>query len=596
MGDVEHFVQFYESDNFLVESVSGFVGTALRVGDAAIVIATEAHRLALDECLKKQGFDVDGCRAVGRYIPLDAAQTLARFMVDGTPDRGLFEETIGTVIAQAGKGDRRIRAFGEMVALLWAEGNGDAAIQLEELWNGLAKTYSFSLFCAYPLDGFRGVSHGQPFVHICKAHSRVIPAESYAAERDLDERLRSISMLQQKASSLEAETQEREHAEAITHTEQTKLSMAVDVAGLGIWEIDLVTNALTCSDQCKAHFGLEPHDTLTYERFLEFIHPEDRGVIRSALSATMAGNPNYDAEYRIIDPRGEVRWIASRGRGFHNGSHRMIGVTLDITERKQAAEILEATVAERTAELRETVGELEAFSSSISHDMRAPLRSMRGFADVLLRECGDLVSSEHRNYLERIVASGERMDRLIQDVLTFSRVARTDLSLESINLEHLIRGVLECYPNLQPPQADVMIEGHLPAVMGNAAALTQCLSNLLGNAVKFVAPGTQPNVRVWTELLPPKNDRASMRVIRKPEPSIIRICIQDNGVGIPHEAQQKIFTMFHRLSKTYEGTGIGLAIVKKASERMGGKVGLTSTPGQGSTFWLELKAAEARAS
>ena len=592
MGEVGHFVQFYERDEFLVESVSGFIGAALRIGDAAIVIATESHRQALDERLKKQGFDVNGCRATGRYVPLDAAQTLAQFMVNGAPDSRLFRETIGSVMARASKGGRRVRAFGEMVALLWAEGKGDAAIQLEELWNDLARTYSFSLFCAYPMEAFRGVSNGKPFVHICQAHSRVIPAESYAAQGDVDERLRSISLLQQKASSLEAETEERKHAEAARHAEQTRLNMAVAVAGLGIWEIDLVTNSLICSDQCKTHFGVEPHEPLSYERFLGLVHPDDRAEVQEVLRAAMDGNKDYEAEYRIIDPHGSLRWIASRGRCFHNGSHRMLGVALDITERKQAAEILEQTVMERTAELHETIAELEAFSFSISHDMRAPLRSMRGFADVLLRECGDKLPPEYRSYLERIAASGERMDRMIQDVLTFSRVARTELNLEPINLEHLVRGILECYPNLQMPQAEVVIEGHLPAVIGHAAALTQCLSNLLGNAVKFVALGTQPSVRVWAEFCPPAGGAAA-RAPRKSPGRTVRVYVQDNGIGIPKEAQAKIFTIFQRLNKNYEGTGIGLAIVKKAAERMGGKVGLTSAPGQGSTFWLELKAADA---
>jgi signal transduction histidine kinase len=275
---------------------------------------------------------------------------------------------------------------------------------------------------------------------------------------------------------------------------------------------------------------------------------------------------------------GNTRWIAAMGRCFHNGFHRLLGVTLDVTERKNAAAILEQTVAERTAELHDTISELEAFSYSISHDMRAPLRSMRGYADILMRECSETLTPESRRYLERITSSAERMDRLIQDVLTFSRVARNELTLEPVNLDHLVRGILECYPNLQQPHADIAIEDRLPYVLGNAAALTQCISNLLGNAVKFVAKGTQPRVRLWAEV-----DETASR-----EQPMVRLYVRDNGIGIAKTAQDKIFGIFQRLNKNYDGTGIGLAVVKKAAERMRGRVGVNSEPGQGSTFSLEL--------
>jgi signal transduction histidine kinase len=322
---------------------------------------------------------------------------------------------------------------------------------------------------------------------------------------------------------------------------------------------------------------LQPEEHLTYERLSEIIHPDDRETVRNTLRNAIAINGDHSSEYRVVGPGGQVRWISSLGRCFHNGEHRMIGVTLDITDRKHSADLLEQTVIERTAKLKEALSELESFSYSISHDMRAPLRSMQGFAAILMEDCGDELSPEARACLDRIAASAERMDRLIQDVLTFSRVTRSDFLMESVDLDRLIRGVIESFPNLQPPKAAIAIEGKLPLVLGNAAGLTQCLSNILGNAVKFVAHGTSPQVRVWTESAGP--DRSQF----------VRVYIKDNGIGIPHESHEKIFEIFQRLSKRYDGTGIGLAIVKKAVERMGGKVGLTSSPDNGSTFWLELK-------
>jgi len=261
----------------------------------------------------------------------------------------------------------------------------------------------------------------------------------------------------------------------------------------------------------------------------------------------------------------------------------------DITERKQAEETvrqakdtlldhagkLERVVNERTAALRETVEDLEAFCYSITHDLRAPLRCMQGFATMLKSECGEQLSPAAMDYLRRIMESAGRMDKLITDVLAYSRVLRTELKLAPVDLDALLRGILESYPSFQPPCAEIAVEGTLPKVMGNEAALTQCFSNLLGNAVKFVVPGTTPQVRVWAET----------------DQERVRVFIQDNGIGIPAAMHERIFGIFEQLSRQYEGTGIGLAIVRKAITRMGGTVGLKSEPAKGSTFWIELAGA-----
>ncbi|HKB67753.1 MAG TPA: ATP-binding protein [Pyrinomonadaceae bacterium] len=213
MRDTDHFVQFYEADGFLLNSLSGFIGKAIKSGDGAIVVATESHRYGLDELLQASGLDVVGARTRGSYVSLDAADTLAKFMVNGAPDRDRFNQVIGGVIAGVTDGRSRASAFGEMVALLWAEGNFTAAIRLEELWNELQKLHSFSLFCAYPMNQLGGERFVEPHSSVCSVHSRVIPAESYASVTDLDARLRTIALLQQKATSLEIEVKERRQVE-----------------------------------------------------------------------------------------------------------------------------------------------------------------------------------------------------------------------------------------------------------------------------------------------------------------------------------------------------------------------------------------------
>lgn len=246
-------------------------------------------------------------------------------------------------------------------------------------------------------------------------------------------------------------------------------------------------------------------------------------------------------------------------------------------ELDRRAQGLEAAVQDRTAKLRETIGDLEAFSYSIAHDMRAPLRSMSGYSSLLLSEYADKLDAEAQGFLRRIAASAERLDRLIQDVLDYSKIVRGELKLEPVNSGKLVREIIDSYPNLQPPNAEIIVEGTLPVVRANPAAFTQVISNLLGNAVKFVAEGVQPRVVVRAETTD----------------TTARFWFEDNGIGIETIGRDRIFQMFQRLHHPdkYEGTGIGLTIVRKAVERMGGQVGVESELGRGSRFWVELQRA-----
>lgn|GEM_PF-1432654 len=245
---------------------------------------------------------------------------------------------------------------------------------------------------------------------------------------------------------------------------------------------------------------------------------------------------------------------------------------------REYAANLERTVAERTARLNETVQELEAYSYSIAHDMRAPLRAMLGFSEILMEEHGNQLDEQVETYVERISSAANRLDQLIQDVLTYSRVVRGDIPLGPLNTEKLLREIIESYPNLQRPDIRIEIVRPLPVVRANPAALTQVFSNLLGNAVKFVRPDVPPRIKIHAEPATADNRR-------------VRFWFEDNGIGIEPESAERIFQMFQRLNRAelFEGTGVGLAIVRKAVERMGGSVGVESEVGRGSRFWVELK-------
>jgi signal transduction histidine kinase len=204
------------------------------------------------------------------------------------------------------------------------------------------------------------------------------------------------------------------------------------------------------------------------------------------------------------------------------------------------------------------------------------------------------------DYLRRIGASAHRMDGLIQDVLNYSKIVNAEVVIEPQDLDRLTREIIESYPQWQSPKVEIQIRGVLPRVFGNQAFLTQCISNLISNAVKFVAPNIVPRVCIWAEELTPAaaigatgdNEKPNSPHISHPPTSLIRLYFEDNGIGIAPDKHARIFRMFERIhpAAEYEGTGIGLTIACRAAERMGGTIGFDSELGKGSKFWIQLKA------
>jgi signal transduction histidine kinase len=301
------------------------------------------------------------------------------------------------------------------------------------------------------------------------------------------------------------------------------------------------------------------------------------GGLGPALVATVVSA--VSAHYFILPPAGAFALTVVTGIQLA-GFVTVAGfISLLQGRLRRARASLEARVQARTHELAETNAALDAFAASVAHDLRAPLRSIHGFAQALVDDYGAQLEAAGQDFLQRIIRASTRMDTLIQDLLTYSRLSREVLPLEPVPLQAAVQAAqAQLSADLQAREAVLQLEAPLPAVVAHYPVLVQVLVNVLANAITFTAPGVRPVVTV-------RADRTEDRV---------RLWIEDNGIGIPAEYQEQIFQVFERLHgpDTYAGTGIGLAIVRRGVEHMGGQVGVVSLPGQGSRFWLTFRPAD----
>lgn len=259
-----HTAHFYEQDSFLLDALAPAVSRALRAGDSVVILATEDHRDGLESRLRASEIDVAKVSAQGRYISLDAAETLEKFMVGAHPDPVRFSEMTKNLFESATPSAQgttpHIFAFGEMVAVLWASGNSEGALRLEQLWNEALRIYPLTLRCAYPMTGFNRGDDGHLFRKICSEHSDVIPVESYTALSSEELRLRSISQLQQKALALEQEMAERKQVEEALRQTKSDLESLVEQRTAALRQLS--SRLLSLQDFERRRIARELHDSL----------------------------------------------------------------------------------------------------------------------------------------------------------------------------------------------------------------------------------------------------------------------------------------------------------------------------------------------
>jgi PAS domain S-box-containing protein len=393
--------------------------------------------------------------------------------------------------------------------------------------------------------------------------------------------------------------EQRRHAEL-----QGLLAAIVDSSDDAIISKDLNSTITTWNVGAERIFGYKAEEAIGRPIWMLFPPDridEERGIVErikrgervehfetlrmrkdgSLVEISLTISPIRDAGGRVIGASKIARDISERKRSER--TMQVVRIELEQANRKlkDFAGELEHRVREKTRELEESKQDWEAFAYSVSHDARRHLRSILNFATLLQQQLQNNLSAEEKDYFDRVEQAANRLRLMIEGVLTFTKVVRSDLQLQPVSVDEIVSDIVAGNPDLQPPAAELQIARPLGTALADPAGLHQCLANLLSNAVKYIPDDTAPRIRVRTE----------------PRASFLRIWIEDNGIGIPEEEQGNLFQMFQRLNNArgYEGTGLGLAIVKRAAERMGGTVGVQSSPGEGSKFWIELKRPEGRA-
>lgn len=371
----------------------------------------------------------------------------------------------------------------------------------------------------------------------------------------------------------------------------TELEALYRTAPLGLALFDKELHYRRVNERLAEINGLSAREHLgkTIQEVVPSLAEQAERTLRRVLETGQSVHSEFRGETRTqpdVERIWDERWYPLRDA---SGNIVAVGVIAEeITERKRTeadlakaqAELrqytgnLEKVIADRTADLRAANDQLETFVYSVAHDLRAPLRSMTGYAQLLLDDHASALDETGQHLLKRIQASSDFMDTLLLDLLAYGRTARVEMELEPVRVQAAWESALfQCATQIEQTHADIETRQPLPTVMGHEATLGQILANLLSNALKFVTPGERPQIRFWVE----QSDHHT------------RLWIQDNGIGIPIGQQERMFRVFERLHGAhYPGTGIGLSIVRKGVQRMNGRVGVESEPGKGSRFWLEF--------
>jgi PAS domain S-box-containing protein len=568
-----HLVQFYEDDGFLIDSLTRWFADGLRAGDSCIYVGTEAHRVSLEKHLSARGVDLDRLFGEGRFICRDASQTLSTFMVEEWPDEALFIRAIEGLLRRVTR-PREVRVFGEMVAILWADGRRQAAVRLEELWNSFMRTRSISLSCAYPLHSFGSESDAAFFLKVCAQHTAVLPAESYTALTTDAERMRAISMLQQKARVLETEKSVRKDAETSLQLHQKELSDFIQHALEGIHQVGAEGKILWANPAQLRLLGFSASEYVGRE-FVEFF--TDRKRFDEFWDRLMRGEVIYDFPAALRSKDGSIKHVLIHASGYWEGNKFLYTRCFirDVTERVE----LERELKVRLAELAQADQRKNEFLAMLGHELRNPLSAV---LDAIATAQLDHTRRDRALSIAR--RQTDQLAGLVDDLLDVGRITqgRIVLKKQPIQVGSMVKQAVEeaqCLVDPGQHQLSVMVSGAEDVLIdADPARMRQVITNLMHNAAKFTPVGGRIDVLV---------ERTDNEVVFR---------VRDSGIGMSRELLPHVFDLFTQaerpLDRSHGGLGIGLTLVKRLVEMHDGQVYAHSAGlGMGSEFEVHLPVA-----
>ena len=574
-----HVVQLYTDDAFLTDVLSRFIGGALAIGDAAVVLATASHRTELERRLSSRGLDTEKAALQGRYITLDASETLPRILVNGVVDEARFKAIVGSLLNQAknatqGK-DCRIAVFGELVALLWAEGKPQEAIRVEQLWNDLAKTYAFSLLCAYPITGFDNERHIEPFLKMCGEHSGVVPSERYLELGSEEDRLRIIAELQQKAEVLEKELASRQE-------EQLFRLLVETVQDYAIFMLDPMGNVTSWNAGAKRIKQYAAQDIIG-KHFSCFYPEEDKRNGKPQWELTVAvQDGRFEDEGWRIRKDGSRFWANVIITAVKDGSGKLVGfakVTRDVTAKMEAQQALQKEVAERREaqqQLHESERSLRELSlhllatqdeerRRIGRDLHDSLGQYLAVLKMKLESIASVVGQEEEEVSEDVSQCIRLIEDSIKEVRTVSYLLYPPM-LEELGLKSAIPWYLDGFSARSGIKAAFTADPHLARLpRDRELALFRVLQESLTNVHRHSGSKT-----------------VEVRLLMKDGMDILEI--EDKGKGLSPQL------LAQSGQDWTSALGVGVRGMNERMRQLGGTLELLSSEG-GTTVRAKMPAA-----
>ena len=589
----EHLVQFYDDESVLYDAVARFAATGLAAGEPVILIATEEHGRALVNRLRQSGCRPDGASVTGQLTLLDARDTLSKFMVGNEPDWEKFSSIVGGLIERSREGRREphVRLYGEMVDLLWRDGNQQASIRLEELWNDLARLHAFSLLCSYAMRGFYEAGEGRRLEEVCGTHTAVISTEGVALlgdpplslEREIEHRkqlepARRRNALEQRV--VVADDARRTVEEHSAQSEERLHLLVESVHDYAIFMLDpkgCITSWNVGAQRIKGYRAEE----IIGQHLSRFYPEEDvrAGKCEHELEVAAREGRFEDEGWRVRKD-GSRFWANVVISRMVEKDGTLIGfakVTRDLTQRRALEEerIARATLERALAEQKRTDELRELLVGVVGHDLRSPLASIVMGAAMMLKR-GTLGDADAKA-AARIARAADRMAKIISQLLDFTRArlgGGIPIERRPVDLAEVCAEVIAEQETAHPDRAlslDVQTD---TKGLWDRERLAQVVANLIGNAIRHGKPDGSIDVRL------------------RAQGNGVCLQVHNEGPPIPADLMASIFDPFRRHGipsvQKSDGLGLGLFIVREMVRAHSGEIGVQSTETDGTTFYVML--------